>query len=139
MNLGKFQFHLADAAHGVYRGHGQDNGQTIADDLDELAPPAFSPDVLPAASGVPSDAENLVKAPAGALPWRDASNACFAADALARASVERGEKDTSAPAQDSGQSLDYAAAASCLLVALGSYWNPVPEESAESKRRPLQV
>jgi len=129
----------AQAAAGsrIDSGKAQDNSQTILDESDDVALPLLNPDSMPAASGVPADAVNLLEAPAGSLGWRDAATACFTDDTLARTTATSSESAEDAPA--SGVALNHAAAATCLMVLLGSYWHATPQEAAPSKRRFLQV
>ena len=129
----------AQAAAGsrIDSGKAQDNSQTILDESDDVTPPLLNPDSMPAASGVPADAINLLEAPAGSLGWRDAATACFTEDTLARTTATSSEAAEDAPAI--GMALNNAAAATCLMVLLGSYWHARPEESAQSKRRFAQV
>ena len=129
----------AQAAAGsrIDSGKAQDNGQTIVDESDDVTPPLLNPDSMPAASGVPADAVNLLEAPAGSLGWRDASTACFTDDTLARTTATSSESTEDAPA--GGVALNHAAAATCLMVLLGSYWHATPQEATQGKRRLSQI
>jgi|GEM_PF-2071238 len=121
----------------VDSGRGKDNGQAIVEEVDDAAPLLLNPNSVPAASGVPADAVNLLEAPAGPLGWRDAATACFTEDTLARTRATSSESAQDALA--SGVALNHAAAATCLMVLLGSYWHATPQEATPSKRRFSQL